>query len=120
MLFRSSRWGIGQPGQGVVDLGTGAGTLARGFALRGCRVLGIDLSQEMLAEAKRLLAAGGRMFLPTGSLQDENTILDRAKSVYGSIKQLAERHIPLPSNLSEDPALLRRLLKNSRSRSHPP
>lgn len=70
---------------------------------------GAELPMRMLAEAKRLLAAGGRMFLPTGSLQDEDSILDKAKSVYGSIKQLAERHIPLPSNLSEDPALLRLL-----------
>lgn len=70
---------------------------------------GAELPMRMLAEAKRLLAAGGRMFLPTGSLQDENSILDRAKSVYGSIRQLTERHIPLPSSLSEDPALLRLL-----------
>jgi hypothetical protein len=32
---RLSRWGIGQSGQVVVDLGTEAGTLARGFAGRG-------------------------------------------------------------------------------------
>ena len=70
---------------------------------------GAELPMRMLAEAKRLLEAGGRMFLPTGSLQDENSILERAKSVYSSIKQLTERHIPLPSSLSEDPALLRLL-----------
>lgn len=67
---------------------------------------GAELPMRMLAEAKRLLAAGGRMFLPTGSLQDESSILERAKSVYTSMKQLTERHIPLPSSLSEDPALL--------------
>lgn len=49
------------------------------------------------------------MFLPTGSLQDETSILDRARSFYGSMKQLAERNIPLPSDLSDDPALLRLL-----------
>ncbi len=70
---------------------------------------GAELPMRMLAEARRMLAAGGRMFLPTGSLQDEKSILERAKSVYGSIKQLTERHIPLPSTLSEDPALLRLL-----------
>ena len=70
---------------------------------------GAELPMRMLAEAKRLLAAGGRMFLPTGSLQDENSILERAKSVYTSMKQLTERHIPLPSSLSEDPALLKLL-----------
>lgn len=70
---------------------------------------GAELPMRMLAEAKRVLAAGGRMFLPTGSLQDETSILDRARSFYGSMKQLAERNIPLPSDLSEDPALLRLL-----------
>lgn len=70
---------------------------------------GAELPMRMLTEAKRVLAAGGRMFLPTGSLQDESSILDRARSFYGSMKQLAERNIPLPSDLSEDPALLRLL-----------
>lgn len=72
---------------------------------------GAELPMRMLTEAKRVLAAGGRMFLPTGSLQDESSILDRARSFYGSMRQLAERNIPLPSSLSEDPALLR-LLKD--------
>jgi len=70
---------------------------------------GAELPMRMLTEAKRVLAAAGRMFLPTGSLQDENSILERARSFYGSMKQLAERNIPLPSELSEDPALLRLL-----------
>ena len=72
---------------------------------------GAELPMRMLSEAKRVLAAGGRMFLPTGSLQDETSILDRARSFYGSMRQLAERNIPLPSELSQDPALLR-LLKD--------
>ena len=72
---------------------------------------GAELPIRMLSEAKRVLAAGGRMFLPTGSLQDESSILDRARSFYGSMKQLAERNIPLPSDLSENPALIR-LLKD--------
>lgn len=70
---------------------------------------GAELPIRMLAEAKRFLTAGGRMFLPTGSLQDENSILSKARSVYDSIKQLGERNIPLPSSLSDDPALLRLL-----------
>ena len=44
----------GYRGQAVVDLGTGTGTLARGFATRGCRVIGIDISLPLLQEAKRL------------------------------------------------------------------
>src|SRR5262249_37788471 len=37
----------------MLDLGTGTGTLARGFALRGCDVVGLDPSTELLAEARR-------------------------------------------------------------------
>ncbi|MGI9232642.1 MAG: class I SAM-dependent methyltransferase [Woeseiaceae bacterium] len=45
---------IGKPNQVVVDLGTGTGTLARGFALRGCKVIGVDPDPRMIGEAKKL------------------------------------------------------------------
>lgn len=67
---------------------------------------GAELPMRMIEESKRLLRKGGRLFLPTGSLQDETSILDRAKSVFGSMRQLAERNIPLPSSLAEDPAVV--------------
>jgi SAM-dependent methyltransferase len=51
--------GVGLPGQRVADLGTGTGSLARGFAGRGCRVVGIDPAAAMLAEARRLADAAG-------------------------------------------------------------
>ncbi|HJQ76125.1 MAG TPA: 50S ribosomal protein L11 methyltransferase [Acidimicrobiia bacterium] len=70
---------------------------------------GAELPMRMIEESKRLLKRGGRLFLPTGSLQDEGTILERAKQVFGSMRQLAERNIPLPSALAEDPAVLRML-----------
>ena len=68
---------------------------------------GAELPMRMIEESKRLLKAGGRLFLPTGSLQDERSIIERAKSVFGSMKQLTERNIPLPSALAEDPAVLK-------------
>lgn len=70
---------------------------------------GAELPMRMIEESKRLLRKGGSLFLPTGSLQDENSILERAKSVFGSMKQLTERNIPLPSSLAEDPAVLQAL-----------
>jgi release factor glutamine methyltransferase len=70
---------------------------------------GAELPMRMIEESKRLLRKGGRLFLPTGSLQDETSIIDRAKSVFGSMRQLAERNIPLPSSLAEDPAVLKML-----------
>jgi ubiquinone/menaquinone biosynthesis C-methylase UbiE len=45
--------GFVSPSDRVLDLGTGTGTLARGFALRGCEVVGLDVSRALLNEAKR-------------------------------------------------------------------
>ena len=56
---RLGRAGIGVREQLIVDLGTGTGTLARGFARRGCRVIGIDPAPAMLAEAQQLDAEVG-------------------------------------------------------------
>jgi SAM-dependent methyltransferase len=46
-------------GDSVLDLGTGTGTLARGFATRGCNVAGLDPSPALLDEARRLDARAG-------------------------------------------------------------
>ena len=70
---------------------------------------GAELPMRMIEESNRILRKGGRLFLPTGSLQDEESIIDKAKSVFGSMKKLAERNIPLPSSLAEDPAVIRML-----------
>jgi SAM-dependent methyltransferase len=57
LFDRLSEQGIGLPGQNIVDLGTGTGTLARGFAARGCHVIGIDPSTSLLEQAKQLSEA---------------------------------------------------------------
>ncbi len=51
---RLRAFGVGLAGQRTLDLGTGTGTLARGFALRGCKVTGLDPSPALIAEARRL------------------------------------------------------------------
>ncbi|MEZ4669204.1 MAG: class I SAM-dependent methyltransferase [Anaerolineae bacterium] len=56
---RLAGMGIGTSGQRIVDLGTGTGTLARGFARRGCAVIGIDPAAAMLEQAKQLGEAEG-------------------------------------------------------------
>ena len=59
LFDRLRPFGVGLPGQHIVDLGTGTGTLARGFALRGCTVTGIDPDARMLAQARELDAQAG-------------------------------------------------------------
>jgi len=49
-LFRE---GIAKAGDRVLDLGTGTGTVARGFARR-CDVIGLDPSAPLLKQAERL------------------------------------------------------------------
>jgi SAM-dependent methyltransferase len=54
LFEKLSEFGIGLPGQNIVDLGTGTGTLASGFAAKGCDVIGIDPSAAMLKQAQQL------------------------------------------------------------------
>jgi SAM-dependent methyltransferase len=51
--------GLFRPGMRVLDLATGTGTLARGFARRGGIVTGLDIAPEMMAQAKALDAEAG-------------------------------------------------------------
>lgn len=51
---RLAAQGIGRPGQRALDLGTGTGTVARGLALRGARVTGLDPSEALLEHARDL------------------------------------------------------------------
>jgi methylase of polypeptide subunit release factors len=66
---------------------------------------GAELPIRMLEEAKRFLRKGGRLLLPTGSLQDEESILAKAKAVFGTLRQLTERAIPVPASLMEHPVM---------------
>lgn len=46
-------------GDVVLDLGTGTGTVARGLAVRGCEVTGLDHSAPLLAQAAELDRVAG-------------------------------------------------------------
>ena len=54
LFERLAGYGLGLPGQRVLDLGTGTGALAREFARRGCKVTGLDPAEPLLQEARRL------------------------------------------------------------------
>lgn len=48
-----------QAGNAVLDLGTGTGSIARGLAVRGCEVTGLDHSAPLLAQAAELDRTAG-------------------------------------------------------------
>ncbi len=66
---------------------------------------GSELPIRMLREAVRRLRPGGRVFLPTGSLQDETAILDAARALYDKVAARAEKMIPLPSLIADSETL---------------
>ena len=55
----------------------------------------------MLRDSVSYLRDHGRLYLPTGTLQDEQSILDVAHSVYKNVRLLAERRIPFLTDLAE-------------------
>jgi SAM-dependent methyltransferase len=56
---RLATLGIGGAGRRALDLGTGTGTVARGLALGGASVTGLDPSLNMLSEGRRLDGEAG-------------------------------------------------------------
>jgi len=84
LFERLAALGIGTTGQRVVDLGTGTGVLARGFALRGAEVVGVDPDARML-EAARALDAEQRVRIEYRQATAEVTGLEaRCADVVGA------------------------------------
>ena len=54
LFQRLKNFSIGEAGQRLLDLGTGTGYLGRGFAQAGCVVTGLDPSDALMNEARRL------------------------------------------------------------------
>jgi SAM-dependent methyltransferase len=56
---RLAAMGILRAGMRALDLGTGTGTVARGLALRGCEVVGLDRSAPLMEQAAELDRSAG-------------------------------------------------------------
>lgn len=87
-LFRAA-FGIGETGQRVLDLGTGAGTLARGFARRGCEVTALNPAAALLEEAKRLDREAGVCIEYLVATAEETGLPDGAFEVVGAAGSVA-------------------------------
>ena len=59
LFIRLKERGIGLARQRILDLGTGTGTLARGFAQTGAKVVGLDISDAQVKAAQALDASAG-------------------------------------------------------------
>ena len=65
----------------------------------------------MLEASREHLVPGGRLYLPTASIQDERSVLRTARRLFGEgrVKELRERLMPMPGKLSES-AVVRRFM----------
>jgi release factor glutamine methyltransferase len=72
---------------------------------------GAEVPVAMLEASRAHLLPGGRLYLPTGSIQDEKSVLRAARRIFGegTMKQLRERLLPLPGKISET-TVVRRLM----------
>jgi SAM-dependent methyltransferase len=69
---------------------------------------GAELPSQLLATLGDTLVSGGRLYLPTGSLQDEARILTAARQVFGdNMEPVIEREFPLPDLVAKAQATAR-------------
>lgn len=68
---------------------------------------GAEMPIAMLEEVADHLRPGGRMYLPTGTIQDEGSILAEARRIFGSLEEVAEREFPLPALVARSKAVAR-------------
>jgi methylase of polypeptide subunit release factors len=69
---------------------------------------GAELPSAMLESLGDTLRPGGHLYLPTGTIQDERTILEKARELFGERMQaVIERDFPLPDVVGKSLAAAR-------------
>jgi SAM-dependent methyltransferase len=69
---------------------------------------GAELPRMMIESIGDTLAPGGRLYLPTGTIQDEKSILEAAHRVFGdNMVPVIEREFPLPDIVGKSVAAAR-------------
>ena len=73
---------------------------------------GAELPVAMLEAAQSHLVPGGRLYLPTGSIQDENAVLGAARRIFhDGMRELRELLLPLPAMIAES-VMVRKLMES--------
>ena len=80
------------PGQRILDIGCGWGTLAEALSKRGCSVLGISLSRRQIEHCRRHVPGAKFEYLDYRHLEEEGTF-DRVISV-GMLEHVGCEFIP--------------------------
>ena len=69
---------------------------------------GAELPRKLLESIGDTLTAGGRLYLPTGDLQDESAIIAAARRIFGdNMESVMEREFPLPDLVAKAQATAR-------------
>lgn len=69
---------------------------------------GAELPVKFLRSIGDTLAPGGRLYLPTGTIQHESVVLDALREIFGDrIEPVIEREFPLPDLVARSKAVAR-------------
>ncbi len=75
---------------------------------------GIDLTDQVLKNAKKYLNQSGRLFFPVISLSNVDDILNIARDTFDNVKLLSKEEWPLPKEMYQHTGLLQSMKNDNR------